>query len=277
MDSYTFGSELFDGYFELVATGETSDGADTLTISARELGVSDNVMHENKGDVLTFNMNLTEEGIAQDVTIEMEDWDELPSELGDLLLQIVFQARIAEEEGRFDIGDVVAAIVAKMIRRHPHVFGGETAKTSSKVLENWERIKSREMPDRPVTGGVDHRLPALQRAQRVQDKVSRVGFDWERPDGALAKLEEELGEFRETLSGGTVEQREEELGDVFFALVNVARLTGFNAEETLKKSILKFERRFRRVEEGLKEKGLSLHEAGLDQMEELWQAAKKHE
>lgn len=223
----------------------------------------------------TLKQYILEEAYEVIGAIEKEDWEELPSELGDLLLQVVFQARIAEEAGRFDIGDVIGAIVGKMIRRHPHVFGDGRADTATAVLESWERIKGREDPDRPITEGVDHRLPALQRAQRIQDKVSRVGFDWERPEGALAKLEEEVGEFREALAAGEAGPIEEELGDVFFALVNVARLTGCHAEETLKKSILKFENRFRKVEEGLKEQGLSPHEATLDQMETLWQAAKK--
>jgi tetrapyrrole methylase family protein/MazG family protein len=223
----------------------------------------------------TLKQYILEEAYEVIGAIEQRSWEELPGELGDLLLQIVFQARLAEEAGRFDIGDVTTAIVRKMIRRHPHVFGDGTAESSGAVLENWERIKRREDPERPVTEGIDHRLPALQRAQRVQDKVSRVGFDWERPEGALAKLEEEIGEFRDALASGSSSQVEEELGDVFFALVNVARLTGCHAEETLKKSISKFEDRFRKVEDGLRKKGLSPHEATLDQMETLWQAAKK--
>ncbi len=207
--------------------------------------------------------------------IEDEDWRELCSELGDLMLQIVFQARIAEEEGRFEIGDVLGAIVEKMTRRHPHVFGGREADDSRAVLRNWEEIKQAESPQRSVADGVDRRLPALLRAQRLQDKVSRVGFDWEEPAGAMSKLEEEVGELGQALAGETPERVEEELGDVLFAAVNVARLGGLGAEEALRKSIMKFERRFRKVEEGLRARGLSLQEATLEQMEEIWQAAKK--
>lgn len=206
--------------------------------------------------------------------VEKGDWEELCAELGDLMLQVVFQARLAEEEGRFDIDDVIGAIVGKLIRRHPHVFGDKVVEDAGAVVENWEKIKLSESPGRPVTEGIDRRLPALLRAQRMQDKVARVGFDWEEPAGALRKVEEEVGELREALSGGTSERVEEEIGDLFFAVVNVSRLAGLGAEEALRKSILKFDERFRRVEKGLRAKGLSPHEATLQEMEDLWQKAK---
>jgi len=206
--------------------------------------------------------------------IEKGDWEELREELGDLLLQVVFQARIAEEAGRFTIGEVVRGIHAKLVRRHPHVFGDATAEDAEEVLANWERIKQAEKAGRSVVEGVDPRLPALQRAWRMQKKVSKVGFDWERPEGALEKLHEELEEFRRAREEEGAERAEEEMGDALFALVNVARLAGINPEEALKKSVAKFDARFRSVEDGLRERGLDPARATLEEMEELWQQAK---
>ena len=207
--------------------------------------------------------------------IEQGDQREICEELGDLLLQVVFQARVAEEAGHFAIADVVRAIHEKLVRRHPHVFGDATAADADEVVTNWERIKQAEKAGRSVVEGVDPRLPALQRAWRMQKKVSKVGFDWERPEGALAKLHEELEEFRVARETETPERAEEEMGDALFALANVARLAGINPEEALKKSSAKFERRFRAVEAGLRAGGVDPAQATLEQMEALWQAAKK--
>jgi MazG family protein len=207
--------------------------------------------------------------------IEQGSQPEICEELGDLLLQVVFQACVAEEAGHFAIADVVRGIHEKLVRRHPHVFGDASAADADEVVTNWERIKQAEKAGRSVVEGVDPRLPALQRAWRMQKKVAKVGFDWERPEGALAKLHEELEEFRVARETETPERAEEEMGDALFALANVARLSGINPEEALKKSSAKFERRFRAVEQGLRAQGLDPAQATLAQMEDLWQAAKK--
>lgn len=207
--------------------------------------------------------------------IEQGDAEELRAELGDLLFQVVFQARLAEEKGSFDMAGVICAIHEKMVRRHPHVFGNARVRDAEEVLENWEKIKRKEDATRSVLGGVDPRLPALQRAWRMQKKVAKVGFDWEHSEGALEKLHEELEEFRLARATETPERAEEEMGDVLFALVNVARLAGIEPEEALKKAAAKFELRFKKVEEGLRERGLTPENATLEQMEELWQASKK--
>jgi MazG family protein len=209
--------------------------------------------------------------------IEKGDQREICEELGDLLLQVVFQARVAEEAGRFAIADVVRAIHEKLVRRHPHVFGDAAAADADEVVTNWERIKQAEKAGRSVVEGVDPRLPALQRAWRMQKKVAKVGFDWERPEGALAKLHEELEEFRVARETESPERAEEEMGDALFALANVARLAGINPEEALKKSSAKFERRFRAVEDALRARGVCSGEASLELMESLWQAAKAGE
>jgi tetrapyrrole methylase family protein/MazG family protein len=207
--------------------------------------------------------------------IEKGDFAELREELGDLLLQVVFHACIAEEEGRFAIREVVEGIHAKLVRRHPHVFADATARDAEEVLTNWEKIKQAEKAGRSVVEGVDPRLPALQRAWRMQKKVSKVGFDWERPEGALEKLREEVGEFERAAATESPERAEEEMGDLLFAAVNVARLSGINPEEALKKAVVKFDRRFRKVEEGLRARGLDPARATLAEMDALWDEAKR--
>jgi len=199
-------------------------------------------------------------------------------ELGDLLLQVVFQARIAEEEGGFDIGGVLDAINDKMIRRHPHVFGNEDLKTPEEVLVNWEEIKMREKGSsaerRSILDGVPSQLPALTRAHRLQERAARVGFDWDKVEDVSAKLDEEVGEFKRTLAGGDGKEMEDELGDVFFALVNIARFVGVNPEDALRKTISKFIHRFRFIEEESSKAGRSLSEMTLEEMDALWQRAK---
>jgi MazG family protein len=218
-----------------------------------------------------------EEAYEVVAAIEQGDPREICEELGDLLLQVVFQARVAEDAGQFAIADVVRGIHEKLVRRHPHVFGDATAADAEEVLTNWELIKQKEKAGRSAVAGVDARLPALQRAWRMQKKVAKVGFDWERPEGALEKLHEELEEFRVARERETPERAEEEMGDALFALANVARLAGINPEEALRKASSKFERRFRAVEEGLRAQGLEPGQATLDQMESLWQQAKRDE
>jgi len=218
-----------------------------------------------------------EEAYEVVAAIEQGDPREICEELGDLLLQVVFQARVAEDAGQFAIADVVRAIHEKLVRRHPHVFGGPAVDSAEEVLTNWELIKQAEKAGRSAVAGVDHRLPALQRAWRMQKKVAKVGFDWERPEGALEKLHEELEEFRVARETETPERAEEEMGDALFALANVARLAGINPEEALKKAAAKFERRFRAVEAGLRARGTEPGRATLAEMEELWQAAKAGE
>jgi len=229
---------------------------------------------DRKQTIESLKPYLLEEAYEVLGAIEKGDWDELRDELGDLLLQVVFQARVAEDEGRFAIADVVRAIHEKLVRRHPHVFGDAAAADAEAVLANWERIKVDEKAGRSVVEGVDPRLPALQRAWRMQKKVSKVGFDWERPEGAIDKLREELAELEAASRDESPERAEEEMGDLLFAAVNVARLSGINPEEALKKACAKFDLRFRAVEEGLRARGLDPARATLAQMEELWQAAK---
>jgi MazG family protein len=203
--------------------------------------------------------------------------DKVREELGDLLFQIVFHARIAEEQGLFSIHDVISGNVEKMVRRHPHVFGDAKLGTDKEVLANWEEIKKKEKgyEDRKsVLEGVPRRLPSLLRAHSLQERAARVGFDWSRIDEALPKLDEEMAEFKESLLKKDAAGIEEELGDIFFMLVNVSRFLGVNPEEALRKTISKFVSRFRHIEESAASAGKTLNEMTLDEMEKLWQEAK---
>ncbi|MFO0677635.1 MAG: nucleoside triphosphate pyrophosphohydrolase [Polyangiaceae bacterium] len=185
--------------------------------------------------------------------IDAKDRPGLREELGDLLLQIVFQAEIARGEGAFAIDDVVEGIVDKLVRRHPHVFGDGSAKDAEEVLSNWEKLKAVEKKGRGILAGVPKSLPALTRSQRVGEKVARVGFDWDDVAGSRAKVAEELGELDRAIASGDKVAMEAELGDALFALVNLARHVDVDAEGALRITIDKFTRRFAHVEKRVHE------------------------
>lgn len=206
--------------------------------------------------------------------------DRMREEMGDLLLQIVFHAQLASERGRFDAASVADEISDKLVRRHPHVFGAKPKRiTSRQVLANWERIKLAENPEksRSLLDGVPRSMPALLKAYRVQEKVAQYGFDWQHAEGALVKLREEVEEFQEALQQNQADAVAEELGDLLFTLVNLARHVGVDPETALDKTNQKFIRRFEAVEKNLKRRGLDPSEAGLDELETEWQAVKLKE
>ncbi len=212
--------------------------------------------------------------------IDEGDPEKLREELGDLLLQVVFLAQLADEAGEFDVHDVIRGISEKLVRRHPHVFGGEKKDTAEEVIESWASIKVEEKKEKgpsSILEGVPKQMPALLRAHRVTEKVSRVGFDWSSVDDVFRKLEEELEEFEDAVSGRDRGKMEDELGDVIFALVNVARFLGVNPEEALKKTISRFVGRFMYIEEVLEHQGVDIREAGMEEMERLWREAKRVE
>ncbi len=210
--------------------------------------------------------------------IDAGDDAELCKELGDVLLQVVFHAQIAGEEGRFSIDDVAQAIVDKLIHRHPHVFGDVEVDGADQVVTNWERIKQEERrgEDREpsVLDGVPKQLPALLRAQRIQGKAARVGFDWDKIAGPLAKVEEEFAELRQAMDAGDATKIEEEFGDLLFALVNVGRFLKLAPEDTLRRAVEKFERRFRQLEETARTQGRDLQDMSLPEMDRIWDQIK---
>ncbi len=224
--------------------------------------------------------------------IERKDMDDLCEELGDLLLQVVFHARIAEERGEFAFGDVVEAVTSKMIRRHPHVFAVSAANTPDSVKLQWDQIKAEEKRERAerrarrgitedfkagFLGGVQRSQPALTEALKLQEQAARVGFDWSDPAPILDKIEEEIAELREALAEGKPEKVSDELGDLIFALVNIGRHVKADPENALRGTNTKFRRRFNHIETSLTENGETLQEASLERMEDLWQAAKRIE
>jgi nucleoside triphosphate diphosphatase len=215
------------------------------------------------------------------------DLADLRDELGDLLLQVVFHARMAQEQGAFAFGDVVEAISEKMLRRHPHVFGGAEAKRPEAVRNLWEDIKAEEKamraaqrgsrgPDSALAG-VPIALPALVRAQKLQSKAGQVGFDWNDPQAVLAKIREETDEIAAALAGGDTDAAGEEVGDLLFAAVNLARHLDHDSEGVLRAANEKFERRFRAIEAALAKQGRKPAQATLQEMDALWEAAKRDE
>jgi tetrapyrrole methylase family protein / MazG family protein len=208
--------------------------------------------------------------------VEVLDRNDLPGlrgELGDLLLHIALQATIAEQNGEFTFRQVVREINAKLIRRHPHVFGTRTVRSAGEVKRNWDALKWEEGRT-SVLEGVPKHLPALQRAQKVQERAARVGFDWRKRSHVWEKVREEMEELRKELGPGKARRRQEEFGDLLFALVNYARFIGVNPEEALRGTIEKFTGRFRRIERELARRGRSPHESSLEEMDEIWNAVK---
>lgn len=224
--------------------------------------------------------------------IERGDLDDLRDELGDLLLQVVFHARIAEETGRFGFSDVVEAITAKLIRRHPHIFAGLEARDSAEVKERWEAIKAEERVERGIRrldGGIDQTggvlddvpvaLPALSRAVKLQKRAGAFGFDWNDPHAVLAKIREETEELQQEVSadGSTHARHEDELGDLLFAVANLARHLHVDPEAALRRANAKFVRRFGHIEAEISRRGRELKDSSLAEMEMLWADAKRLE
>ena len=202
----------------------------------------------------------------------------IKKELGDVLLHILFYAKIGEEKGDFDIADVAEALNAKLIFRHPHVFGSTEVHNSREVEQNWEQIKLKEKGgNKTVLAGVPAALPAMIKADRIQEKAANVGFDWEEPHQVWDKVKEEVSELAQEIDRMDKERMEEEMGDVLFSLINAARLYKINPENALEKTNIKFIRRFNHVEKRAHETGRKLNEMTLAEMDELWDEAKSLE
>lgn len=202
------------------------------------------------------------------------DSEEIKKELGDLLLHIVFYAKIGSEKGQYDIESVIDQLCEKLIRRHPHIYGEVKVENSDEVKQNWEQIKLKEKGDKKksVLSGVPKSMPSLVKAYRMQEKAAQVGFDWENKEQVWAKVEEELNEFK---TAETAADREEELGDLLFSIVNYARFDGINPDDALEKTNHKFRQRFEYIEGRADSEGKDLRTLGLAQMDQWWNEAKK--
>ncbi len=204
--------------------------------------------------------------------IDDKNWDALRQELGDLLLQIVLQTQIATEAGEFELGDVMNSINAKLIHRHPHIFGSKKVKDAEEVAHNWETLKQEERgADTSLLASVPKQMPALSYSQVIQRRVAGVGFDWEDIDGVIDKLAEEVSEFKQS----NEEQRTGEFGDLLFTLVNIARRLGVDSEAALREANSRFYRRFAYMEELCRQRGLSFDKLSFDEQNALWEEAKK--
>ena len=209
--------------------------------------------------------------------LDADDPAHIREELGDLLFQVVFHAEIACERGEFSMADLLEALITKMTRRHPHVFGDRPVSSAAEALAQWEAIKGAEKHGASALAGVPRALPALHRAQRVQHKAARVGFDWSDAAGALEKVREELGEVAEVLRQGDGTALRDELGDLLFSVVNVARLSSVDPEGALQAAVDRFSRRFASMEEAARDEGRELTGLSLAELEELWTRAKSLE
>jgi len=252
-------------------------GMDRLLHVVDRLRGEDGCPWDREQTLHTLKQYLIEECYEVVDALDYGSVDEHREELGDVLLHVALQARIRQEEGEFSFNDVANAIADKLIRRHPHVFGDVQVAGSGEVLQNWEAIKVKEKKEPSVLHGVPRHLPSLQKAQRVQSRVSRVGFDWPENEDVLAKIDEELAETRAAISGGDEKEIMEEIGDLLFAVVNLSRFQKVNAEEALRATVAKFTRRFKQVERRLRDEGKKVEESSLDEMETHWQAVKNDE
>lgn len=258
----------------------------SLVALMRRLLAEDGCPWDKEQDFASIRRYVLEEACEVIDAIDAKDFDGLREELGDLALQVVFLGELARREGLFGPDDVVRGIVEKLVRRHPHVFSDTTVEGSDEVLKNWERIKAEEKRDRGVLDGVPRSMPALQRAQRMSEKVSRVGFDWPDGRGSRQKVNEELGELDHAIESGDKTRMEAELGDVLFALVNLARHHGLDAETALRGTGDRFARRFAHVERRVKERhggfsrgadGKPLPGPALEVLDRYWDEAKAEE
>ena len=228
----------------------------------------------------SLKSTLIEETYETVEAIDSGDPSKLEEELGDLLLNVMLQAQIAAENKDFTIYDVIKTLTEKLIRRHPHVFGNVQVENAEDVVQNWETIKSQEAgyADRKsVVDGIPNALPALLRGQKIQKRVARVGFDWDNITDVIDKVDEELGEVKESLKDNDINAIEDEIGDLFFSIVNLCRFLDLQAEETLRRTNRKFANRFKRMEEVLEKQGKSLSDQTLAELDVIWEEVKKDE
>ncbi len=232
---------------------------------------------DKKQDHMSLRKYIIEEAYEVIDAIESQKDKEIIEELGDLLFQIFAHSQIAAEESRFTVDDVAEGIIAKLIHRHPHVFGTDSVETPEEVLEKWEKIKKEEKrkTEKLLLDSVPKHLPALLKAFRIQEKTSRVGFDWENIEGPIEKIEEELNELKNAWKNEDKENLKEELGDILFSIVNVSRFLDIDPEEALQNTNAKFIKRFSAIEKKVDERNLKFEDLTLKELDEMWNEAKK--
>lgn len=251
-----------------------------LTVMARLRSPDGGCPWDLEQDFASIAPYTIEEAYEVADAIERKDMEALKDELGDLLFQVVFHAQMAKEAGLFDFDDVARQVSEKMISRHPHVFGDAKAKEASDVNAIWEERKDAEAKRKTADSVLDDvtpGLPALMRAQKLQKRAARVGFEWAEAADVLDKLEEETKEMREALKGGRMDEVKDELGDLFFVLTNFGRMLGLDCEDSLRHANAKFVRRFKHIERRLKDQKIDWKETNLEAMEKLWREAKQME
>ena len=253
---------------------QTKNLSKLLRIMAR-LRAPDGCPWDREQTHQSLRPNLIEECYEAIDALDTGNIQEFRDELGDILLQIVFHAQMAEEAGQFNFDDVAKSISEKLIRRHPHVFGKTKVRDSAHVLQQWEAIKKDEKSAHTIFSEIPRSLPALLKADKIQRKVARVGFDWKHVNDVMAKVEEELRELQAAKATGTRRQFEEELGDLLFSVVNLARFEKLQAEELLNRTIRKFVKRFQVVENAVHKKKKRLEDCTLEELDELWESAKR--
>ncbi|MDP1677546.1 MAG: nucleoside triphosphate pyrophosphohydrolase [Bacteroidota bacterium] len=222
----------------------------------------------------TLKKHFVEEAYEALDAIDRKNFDDLKAELGDVALQVVFHSIIAEEENKFTIEEVFAAINEKLIRRHPHIYGNAVVNSGSEQIALWDKIKMSEGRN-SVLEGIPKHYPALMKAEKVQRKAAKVGFEWKKKEEVWKKVEEELSELHAAIASGDKEQTHEEFGDVLFSLVNYARFIDVDPEESLHTTVQKFSTRFQYIEKKLSEQGKDIHQTSLEEMDALWNGAKE--
>jgi tetrapyrrole methylase family protein / MazG family protein len=232
---------------------------------------------DRKQDHKSLRQHLLEEAYEVIETIDQEKYSELSGELGDLLLQVVFHAQMASEEKMFDIYDVVESINSKLIRRHPHVFEDYGEITAEEQVSLWEKSKLKKEGKKSAIDGVPKELPALLRAYRMQNKAAAVGFDWPEVEPVWGKISEEIDELKQAVQNKNKDEIEDELGDLLFSVVNLSRFLKSNPEDALRRTIEKFERRFKGVEKRIADSGRSIMDASLEEMDHEWDNVKLEE
>ena len=231
---------------------------------------------DKKQTIHTLSPQTLEEIYELTDAISREDWPGVKEELGDLLLHLVFYAKIATEQGKFDIADVIEGVCNKLVNRHPHIYGNVSAEDDGAVRRNWEKIKQAE-GKKSILSGIPASMPALIKALRLQEKTKKVGFEWDHVDQVKAKVDEELAELQEAIAAGDALEMENEFGDVLFAMINYARFIHIDPERALERTNQKFMRRFQAIEEMAAQEGKNVHDMGLQEMDAMWNRIKAEE